>query len=50
MLRFASAGLRMDMHIRTPHATIGIRGTRFDVLGDAASTEVAVHEGTVEVT
>lgn len=48
-IRFASAGVPMDFFIKTPTATIGIRGTRFDVLVRDGSTEVAVIEGVVVV-
>ena len=50
VFRFASAQVKLDVTIRTRHAEIGIRGTRFDVYETADATEVAVHEGTVEVT
>lgn len=50
MLHFASAGAKMDFVIRTPVATIGVRGTVFDVLTNGRETEVAVRSGTVEVT
>jgi len=48
-IRFASAGVPMDFLIKTPTATIGIRGTRFDVVVQDGSTEVAVIEGMVVV-
>lgn len=48
-IRFASAGVPMDFLIKTPAATIGIRGTQFDVLVKDGSTEVAVVEGVVVV-
>ena len=48
-IRFASAGVPMDFLIKTPTATIGIRGTQFDVLVKDGSTEVAVVEGMVVV-
>ena len=48
-IRFASAGVPMDFLIKTPTATIGIRGTQFDVLVNDNSTEVAVLEGIVQV-
>ncbi len=50
IFRFSSAGVKMDLTITTPVGTIGVRGTEFDVLTDASKTEVAVHEGTIEVT
>ena len=40
----------MDFTINTPVATIGVRGTEFDVLTKPTETEIAVHEGTIEVT
>lgn len=49
IFRFASAQVELDLTIHTRHAEIGIRGTRFDVYETADATEVAVHEGTVEV-
>ena len=48
-IRFASAGVPMDFLIKTPTATIGIRGTQFDVLVDQDRTEVAVIEGLIQV-
>jgi peptidylprolyl isomerase len=48
-IRFASAGVPMDFLIKTPTATIGIRGTQFDVLVQDDRTEVAVVEGVVVV-
>lgn len=50
VIHFASAQAKMDFTIRTPTATIGVRGTAFDVLADRHATEVAVRSGTVEVT
>ncbi len=49
LFRFASADVKMDMVITTPTATIGIRGTKFDVLADQDTMEVAVLEGAIEV-
>ena len=49
IFRFTSSGVKMNVEIKTPTATIGVRGTRFDVLSQPAGMEVAVHEGTVEV-
>ncbi|MEQ9681769.1 MAG: FecR domain-containing protein, partial [Rhodospirillales bacterium] len=49
VIRFASAGVPMDFLIKTPTATIGIRGTQFDVLVKDGNTEVAVVEGVVVV-
>jgi len=50
VFRFSSSGVKMDLNITTPAMTIGVRGTKFDVLSEDAGTEVAVLEGTVEVT
>ena len=50
VFRFASGQVKLDVTIHTHHAEIGIRGTRFDVYETADATEVAVHEGIVEVT
>ena len=50
IFRFSSAGVKMDLTIITPTATIGVRGTKFDVLTKESETEVAVLEGTIEVT
>ncbi len=49
IFRFTSSGVKMDVLIKTPTATIGVRGTQFDVLSQATGMEVAVHEGTIEV-
>lgn len=49
VLRFASASAKLDVSLKTPTATIGIRGTVFDVLASSRSTEIAVLEGAVEV-
>ena len=50
IFRFSTAGVKMDFTINTPVATIGVRGTQFDVLTKPSETEIAVHEGTIEVT
>jgi hypothetical protein len=49
VFRFSTSGVKMDISINTPVASIGVRGTEFDVLATATTMEVAVHEGTVEV-
>ncbi len=49
VLRFASGSVKLDLRIKTPSATIGIRGTVFDVLASATLTEVAVRAGSVLV-
>ena len=50
VFRFSTSDVKMDFSIGTPVATIGVRGTKFDVLSKSESTEIAVHKGTVEVT
>jgi peptidylprolyl isomerase len=50
IFRFSTSGVKMDVTINTPVATISVRGTEFDVLTKPTETEVAVHEGTIEVT
>ena len=50
VFRFSTSDVKMDFRIGTPVATIGIRGTEFDVLSKSTSTEIAVHKGAVEVT
>ena len=50
IFRFSSAGVKMDLTITTPTATIGVRGTKFDVLTKETETEVAVREGAIEIT
>ena len=49
LMRFTSAAARMDLKVRTPVATIGVRGTIFDVMVSRDGTEVAVREGAVDV-
>lgn len=50
ILRFASSKTaKVDMKVRTPAASIGIRGTAFDVLADPRKTEVSVIVGRVQV-
>ncbi|MEQ8664472.1 MAG: peptidylprolyl isomerase [Rhodospirillales bacterium] len=50
IIHFRSSDVRLNVTIDTPSGSIGIRGTEFDVLAEARRTEVAVQEGTVEVT
>ncbi|MDA0305682.1 MAG: peptidylprolyl isomerase [Proteobacteria bacterium] len=50
IFRFSSSGVKMDVSINTPFATIGVRGTEFDVYTDEKAMQVAVIEGAVEVT
>ena len=45
----AAATANVDLNIKTHTATLGVRGTVFDVLASSRQTEVAVHEGTVQV-
>jgi hypothetical protein len=50
VLRFASAkSAKVNLVVRTPAATIGIRGTVFDLYATARRTEVTVLEGQVQV-
>ena len=50
VLRFASSKTaKVDMKVRTPAATIGIRGTAFDVLANPRKTEVSVIAGRIQV-
>ncbi len=48
-LRYTSAGRHSNIIIQTPLATIGIRGTIFDILASSTQVEVVVHEGNVAV-
>lgn len=50
VLRFASAkSTQVNLRVRTPAATIGIRGTAFDVHADPRKTEVSVIVGRIQV-
>ena len=49
VLRFASAGAKLNVSVNTRVATLGIRGTIFDVFATSRATELAVHEGAVQV-
>jgi len=50
IMRFASTGsVKTDLKVKTPHALLGIRGTVFDVLSSNSGTELAVHEGSVQI-
>ncbi len=50
VMRFASSKTaEVDLRVRTPAATIGIRGTAFDVLADPRKTEVSVIVGRIQV-
>jgi len=50
VLRLGSGRSRLGLEVRTPAATLGIRGTVFDVRHLGGETEVAVFEGRVDVT
>ena len=51
LLRFASAGIKKNnFNIRTQNASVGVRGTNFDIMFNKHGTEVSVNNGTVEVT
>ena len=50
VMRFASSNIaEVDLRVRTPGATIGIRGTAFDILADPRKTEVSVIVGRIQV-
>ena len=49
VLRFASSANALDVTVKTRAAEIGVRGTVFDVFVSAGATEIAVHEGRVQV-
>lgn len=50
VLRFASEQqAKVELRVRTPAATIGIRGTAFDVFADPRRTEVTVIVGRIQV-
>ena len=50
ILRFASSNTaKVDLKVRTPAATVGIRGTAFDVLANPRKTEVSVIAGSIQV-
>lgn len=48
-IHVATAGVPMEFSFKTPFATIGIRGTQFDLLVSKDGTEVKVIEGIVLV-
>ncbi len=51
LLRFASAGIKKDnFSIRTQNASVGVRGTNFDIMFNKHGTEVSVNSGTIDVT
>jgi hypothetical protein len=48
--RFVSAaGDHKNYMVKTPTATIGVRGTRFDVLATAGRTDVILHQGAIDL-
>ena len=49
VLRFTSKVSNLNVKIRTKYATIGVRGTRFDLYSASRRTEIAVYEGQVQV-
>lgn len=49
VLRFASSAVDRDITFETATATIGVRGTVFDLMATDRSTEIMVHEGRVDV-
>ena len=51
LLRFASAGIKKNnFSIRTQNASVGVRGTNFDIMFNKHGTEVSVNNGTIDVT
>ena len=51
LLRFASAGMKKNnFSIRTQNASVGVRGTNFDIMFNKHGTEVSVNRGTIDVT
>ena len=51
LLRFASAGIKKNnFSIRTQNASVGVRGTNFDIMFNKYGTEVSVNSGTIDVT
>ena len=49
VLRFSSKVSNLNIKIRTKYASIGIRGTKFDLYSANRRTEIAVYEGRVQV-
>jgi outer membrane immunogenic protein len=48
--RFVSAsGDHKNYMVKTPTATIGVRGTRFDVLATTGRTDVFLHQGAIDL-
>jgi len=53
VIRLSTGETKVQLTVNTPQGTIGVRGTQFDVYMDpqgTEATEVAVSEGTVEIT
>ncbi len=50
VLRFAGGPGRKNLSFETPSATIGIRGTQFNLVVSSGSTEIEVTEGVVQIT
>ena len=51
LLRFASVGMKKNnFSIRTQNASVGVRGTNFDIMFNKHGTEVSVNRGTIDVT
>ena len=49
-MRYASGSVaNINVSVKTPQGTLGIRGTTFDVMASSGGTELAVHEGAVQV-
>ena len=50
VMRFASgAAPNLNFTVKTANATLGVRGTTFDLMATSGGTEVAVREGAVQV-
>ncbi len=50
LMRFRARPGGLDVTVSTRAAAIGIRGTEFDLLATSRATEIAVYEGSIEVT
>ena len=50
VMRFASGAVpNLNFTVKTANATLGVRGTTFDLMATSGGTEVAVREGAVQV-
>ena len=50
VMRFASgAATNLNFTVKTANATLGVRGTTFDLMATSGGTEVAVREGAIQV-